>query len=112
MGAGASGKTSLLQAVEEGKIIILSEKAVRAVPASMAHGKDANTLLGELLDCPGRQPAVSERIQEAYAALNRRDLEEAGSLAEELKDKLGSDDLEVIAMTTKLALAKWKRGLS
>lgn len=64
------------------------------------HGRDANSILRELMDVSDRMPKIQEKIDECFRLVDDENLEEAKLKLKALNEILGNNDPDIIHLKT------------
>ena len=76
------------------------------VPAEQTYGRDANSILREVMQVEERPKVVQQKLLEFYDAIDKENIAEAEKTLNEIEKLIGDNDPEVNAAKVKLDLKK------
>lgn len=89
--------------------IIMLEHGEAYEPSGEVHGKDTNTIISGIMHSSERPAAMKQLFEEFYRLIDEENPEKAATILEELKDRIGEDDSEIVRCNVKLKLLKFRR---
>ncbi len=93
----------VINSAKQESIVVLSNNTV--MPAmNETYGKDANTILREVMDVSERPDDIKQLFDQLYSLLDEEAWQQAEHLIEKLEEEIGSDDPEVNACRVRLEL--------
>ena len=101
--------SSVISSVKSENLIVLENNSASA-PVGEVYGKDSNTIHSGVMGSSERPDLVKNLFSKFYNALNAYDLDEARLVVSEIEKEIGTNDSELSACYTKLALAELKMG--
>ncbi|WP_418747515.1 AAA family ATPase [Frisingicoccus sp.] len=93
----------VINSVKRDAIVILKNNAVLAA-ADETYGKDANTILREVMEVSARPDDVRILFEQFYNLLDKEEWNQAESVLEKLEFKIGNNDAEVNSCRVRLEL--------
>ena len=93
----------VINSVKSDSIVILKNNAVLSA-ADETYGKDANTILREVMEVSARPDEVRNLFEQFYNLLDKEEWGKAEDIIEELETKIGNNDAEVNACRVRLEL--------
>lgn len=95
----------IINSVKSDSIVILKDNAI--LPAvDETYGKDANTILREVMEVSTRPEAIRSLLEKFYKLLDKKEWEQAESVIKQLEAEVGNNDAEVNACRVRLELEK------
>lgn len=76
------------------------------MPAAQTYGRDANSILREVMKVSERPADVVQRLDAFYACMDGNDYEEADKMLAEIEEIVGTNDPDIAAARTALELEK------
>lgn len=76
------------------------------MPAAQTYGRDANSILREVMKVSERPEDVIQRLEAFYVYMDENDYEEADKLLTEIEEIVGTNDPDIAAARTALDLEK------
>lgn len=76
------------------------------MPAAQTYGRDANSILREVMKVSERPADVVQRLDAFYACMDENDHEEADKMLTEIEEIVGTNDPDIAAARTALDLEK------
>lgn len=76
------------------------------MPAAQTYGRDANSILREVMKVSERPADVVQRLDTFYACMDKNDYEEADKMLTEIEQIVGTNDPDIAAARTALDLEK------
>ena len=95
----------VINSVRSESIVVLKNNTVRYV-GDETYGKDANTILREVMDVQTRPDDIRELLDKFYESLDRHEWSRAEQTLEQLETELGNNDPEVNSCRVHLELEK------
>ena len=93
----------VINSAKQESIVVLSHNTV--MPAmNETYGKDANTILREIMEVSERPDAIKQLFDQLYSLLDEEAWQQAEHIIEKLEEEIGSNDPEVNACRVRLAL--------
>ena len=93
----------VINSARQDSIVVLSNNTV--MPAmNETYGKDANTILREIMEVPERPDEIKQLFDRIYSLLDEEAWQQAEHIIEKLEEEIGSNDPEVNACRVRLAL--------
>lgn len=93
----------VINSAKQESIVVLSNNGV--FPAmNETYGKDANTILREVMEVSERPDAIKQLFDRLYSLLDEEAWQQAEQIIEKLEDEIGSNDPEVNACRVRLEL--------
>lgn len=89
----------VISSVPSESIFVLDGGSVIYNPG-YTHGRDANSILRELMDVSDRMPKIQEKIDECFCLVDDENLEEAKLKLKALNEVLGNNDPDIIHLKT------------
>lgn len=89
----------VISSVPSESIFVLDGGSVIYNPG-YTHGRDANSILRELMDVSDRMPKIQEKIDECFRLVDDENLEEAKLKLKALNEILGNNDPDIIHLKT------------
>ncbi|OCQ92530.1 AAA family ATPase [Limnothrix sp. PR1529] len=89
----------VISSVPSESIFVLDGGSVIYNPG-YTHGRDANSILRELMDVSDRMPKIQEKIDECFRLVDDENLEEAKIKLKALNEILGNNDPDIIHLKT------------
>lgn len=93
----------VINSVKSDSIVILKDNAVLTA-SDETYGKDANTILREVMEVSARPDDIRSLFEQFYGLLDNEDWEQAKEVIEKLEDKVGNNDAEVNSCRVRLEL--------
>ena len=93
----------VINSVKSDCIVILKDNAVLPV-ADETYGKDANTILREVMEISTRPDDVRNLFEQFYDLLDKGEWSQAESVIKQLEAKIGNNDAEVNSCRVRLEL--------
>lgn len=93
----------VINTVKSDSIVILKDNAVLPV-ADETYGKDANTILREVMEVSTRPDDVRRLLEQFYDLLDQETWSQAEAVIEQLEAKIGNNDAEVNSCRVRLEL--------
>ena len=93
----------VINSVKRDSIVILKDNAVLSA-ADETYGKDANTILREVMEVSTRPDAIRSLFDKFYDLLDKGEWSQAESVIEQLETEIGNNDAEVNACRVRLEL--------
>lgn len=93
----------VINSVKSDSVIILKNNEILSA-VDETYGKDANTILREVMEVSSRPDDVKVLFEQFYDLLDRCDWEKAGIVIEKLESIVGNNDAEVNACRVRLEL--------
>jgi hypothetical protein len=91
--------------VQYSQLIIAGDNKVRTTDRSF-YGRDANSVLRELMGVSERPKRVKERFERFYGLVDAGDYDEAQRILDDLQGLLGDSDVELGACQVQLDLER------
>ena len=76
------------------------------MPAAQTYGRDANSILREVMNVSERPADIKQRMDLFYAYMDENNYEEADKVLTEIEEIVGTTDPEIVAARTSLDLEK------
>lgn len=95
---------SVISSVGRDSVRLLGNISEAVVPSSQTYGRDAVSIIREIMQAPERRSDVLALFKALYAALDANELDEAGRCIEKLMVVIGENDPELTAAQTTLSL--------
>ena len=93
----------VINSAKQESIVVLSHNTV--MPAmNETYGKDANTILREVMEVSERPDDIKQLFDQLYSLLDEEAWQQAEHIIEKLEEEIGSNDPEVNACRVRLAL--------
>lgn len=93
----------VINSVRRESIVILQDN--ESLPAAdETYGKDANTILREVMEVSTRPEEVGELFERFYDLLDQEEWRQAEGVLDQLEEKIGSNDAEVTSCRVRLEL--------
>lgn len=93
----------VINSAKQESIVVLSHNTV--MPAmNETYGKDANTILREIMEVSERPDDIKQLFDQLYSLLDEEAWQQAEHIIEKLEEEIGSNDPEVNACRVRLAL--------
>lgn len=93
----------VINSVKSDSIVILKENTVLPA-ADETYGKDANTILREVMEVSTRPDDVRKLFDQFYSLLDREEWKRAEAVIEQLETQIGNNDAEVNSCRVRLEL--------
>lgn len=93
----------VINSVKSDSIVILKENAVLPA-ADETYGKDANTILREVMEVSARPDDVRRLFEQFYNLIDKGEWNQAESVIEQLETEIGNNDAEVNSCRVRLEL--------
>ena len=93
----------VINSVKRDFIVILKDNAV-SFAADETYGKDANTILREVMEVSTRPDAVRILFEQFYDLLDKEEWSQAEAVLEQLETEIGNNDAEVNSCRVRLEL--------
>ena len=74
------------------------------MPAAQIYGRDANSILREVMNVSGRPADIKQRMDLFYAYMDEKKYQEADKVLKEIENIVGATDPDVAAARTSLDL--------
>ena len=94
---------AVINSVSRDQIRILDHGEIY-LPAAQTYGRDANSILREVMQVPERPADVKERLDLFYSYMDKNDYENADKVLKEVEDIVGTTDPDIAAARTSLEL--------
>lgn len=101
----SSHAPAVINSVPREQIRILDNGEIY-MPAAQTYGRDANSILREVMKVSERPTDVVQRINAFYACMDENDYEEADRILTEIEDIVGTNDPDIAAARAALDLEK------
>lgn len=95
----------IINSVKSDSIVILKDNAILPT-VDETYGKDANTILREVMEVSTRPEAIRSLLEKFYKLLDKKEWEQAESVIKQLEAEVGNNDAEVNACRVRLELEK------
>lgn len=95
----------IINSVKSDSIVILKDNAILPT-VDETYGKDANTILREVMEVSTRPEAIRSLFERFYGLLDKEEWEQAESVIKQLEAEVGNNDAEVNACRVRLELEK------
>lgn len=99
----SSHAPAVINSVPRDQIRILDHGEIY-LPAAQTYGRDANSILREVMQVPERPADVKERLDLFYSYMDKNDYENADKVLKEVEDIVGTTDPDIAAARTSLEL--------
>lgn len=99
----SSHAPAVINSVSREQIRIL-DNGKNYLPAAQTYGRDANSILREVMQVPERPIAVKERLDLFYAYMDENDYVNADKILKEIEEIVGTTDPDIAAERTSLDL--------
>lgn len=96
---------AVINSVPRNQIRILDNGEIY-MPAAQTYGRDANSILREVMKVSERPSDVVQRLDTFYAYMDKNDYEEADRMLTEIEEIVGTNDPDIAAARTTLDLEK------
>lgn len=93
----------VINSVRRESVVILQDNESLPV-ADETYGKDANTILREVMEVSTRPEEVGELFERFYDLLDQEEWRQAEGVLDQLEEKIGSNDAEVTSCRVRLEL--------
>ena len=93
----------VINSVKRSSVVILKDNAIFSV-ADETYGKDANTILREVMEVSARPDDVKKLLDQFYDLLDKKEWDKAEDIIEQLESKIGNNDAEVNSCRVRLEL--------
>lgn len=101
----SSHAPAVIHSVPRERIRILDHGQIY-IPAAQTYGRDANSILREVMEVSERPSDVVQRLDAFYACMDEKDYEEADKMLTEIEEVVGTNDPDIAAARTALDLEK------
>lgn len=101
----SSHAPAVINSVPREQIRILDNGEI-FMPAAQTYGRDANSILREVMKVSERPADVVRRLDTFYACMDENDYEEADKMLTEIEEIVGTNDPDIAAARTALDLEK------
>ncbi len=101
----SSHAPAVINSVSREQIRILDNGEIY-MPAAQTYGRDANSILREVMKVSERPEDVIQRLDAFYAYMDKNDYEEADRVLTEIEEMVGTNDPDIAAARTTLDLEK------
>lgn len=101
----SSHAPAVINSVSREQIRILDNEKIY-MPAAQTYGRDANSILREVMKVSERPAEVVQRLDTFYVCMDRSDYEEADRILTEIEKIVGTNDPDIAAARTALDLEK------
>lgn len=101
----SSHAPAVINSVSREQIRILDNEKIY-MPAAQTYGRDANSILREVMKVSERPAEVIQRLDTFYVCMDRSDYEEADRILTEIEKIVGTNDPDIAAARTALDLEK------
>ncbi len=101
----SSHAPAVINSVSREQIRILDNEKIY-MPAAQTYGRDANSILREVMKVSERPAEVVQRLDTFYVCMDRNDYEEADRILTEIEKIVGTNDPDIAAARTALDLEK------
>lgn len=101
----SSHAPAVINSVPREQIRILDNGEIY-MPAAQTYGRDANSILREVMKVSERPADVVQRLDTFYACMDKNDYEEADKMLTEIEQIVGTNDPDIAAARTALDLEK------
>lgn len=101
----SSHAPAVINSVPREQIRILDNGEIY-MPAAQTYGRDANSILREVMKVSERPADVVRRLNDFYACMNENEYEEADKMLTEIEEIVGTNDPDIAAARTALDLEK------
>lgn len=99
----SSHAPAVINSVQKEQIRILDNGNIY-IPAAQTYGRDANSILREVMKVSERPTDITQRLGEFYAYMDDKKYEEADKVLTEIEDIVGTTDPDIAAARTSLDL--------
>ena len=96
----------VISSVQNNSIVLLKGREESAYILDGTYGKDANTILKEVMKSPTRPDGIKSKFNEFYKYLDNGDFDKAETVINELENKLGTNDSDLNACIMELKLER------
>lgn len=86
----------------ESIVILRDSESVSA--ANETYGKDANTILREVMEVSARPEEIEKMFESFYHLLDKKEWKQAENILEQLEDKIGDNDVDITSCRVRLEL--------
>jgi predicted ATP-binding protein involved in virulence len=86
----------------ESIVILRDSESVSA--ANETYGKDANTILREVMEVSARPEEIEKMFESFYHLLDKKEWKQAENILEQLEDKIGDNDVDITSCRIRLEL--------
>lgn len=93
----------VINSVKSDSIVILKDDAVLSA-ADETYGKDANTILGEIMEVSARPDDIKNLFEQFYDLLDKGEWSQAEAVIEQLETEIGNNDAELNSCRVRLEL--------
>ena len=93
----------VINSVKRSSVVILKDNAIYSA-ADETYGKDANTILREVMEVSARPDDVKKLLDQFYNLLDKKEWDKAENIIEQLESKIGNNDAEVNSCRVRLEL--------
>lgn len=101
----SSHAPAVINSVSREQIRILDNGEIY-MPAAQTYGRDANSILREVMKVSERPEDVVQRLDTFYACMDKNDYESADKVLTEIEEIVGTNDPDIAAARTALDLEK------
>ena len=101
----SSHAPAVINSVAKEQIRILDNGEIY-MPAAQTYGRDANSILREVMKVSERPMDITERLKAFYACMDNNKYDEADKILSEIEDVVGTTDPDIAAARTSLDLEK------
>lgn len=101
----SSHAPAVINSVPREQIRILDNGEIY-MPAAQTYGRDANSILREVMKVSERPADIVQRLDTFYACMDKNDYEEADKTLTEIEEIVGTNDPDIAAARTALDLEK------
>ncbi len=101
----SSHAPAVINSVSREQIRILDNGKIY-MPTAQTYGRDANSILREVMKVSERPADVVQRLDAFYACMDKNDFEEADRMLTEIEEIVGTNDPDIAAARTDLDLEK------
>lgn len=101
----SSHAPAVINSVSREQIRILDNGEIY-MPAAQTYGRDANSILREVMKVSERPADIVQRLDTFYACMDKNDYEEADKTLTEIEEIVGTNDPDIAAARTALDLEK------
>lgn len=101
----SSHAPAVINSVAKEQIRILDNGEIY-MPAAQTYGRDANSILREVMKVSERPMDITERLKTFYACMDNKKYDEADKVLSEIEDVVGTTDPDIAAARTSLDLEK------
>ena len=96
---------AVINSVAKEQIRILDNGEIY-MPAVQTYGRDANSILREVMKVSERPTDITQRLSEFYTCMDNKKYEKADKVLSEIEDIVGTTDPDIAAARTSLDLEK------